>query len=251
MINLWIYIKIFTIIFILSFFGKVSASTWVTIVELKQNIVILQEKQKEIYEKTPDLSSVSDIKIFLKDDLTIDQINEIKKIILDYNDFKTNNINIEDYQNQLLFVKKETYKKLTVYVKNEKLDKFLNYIRDNLETIKQDNLIKDEISKNKEILEEKIDTIKIKIKENKDESENNINDIINIKVDEKIKIIKENKDFQKLALEKRKYIITQVVKKIELKKSKKEKTWNQLNERELYIYDIVIEKLNLFLKELK
>jgi hypothetical protein len=131
------------------------------------------------------------------------------------------------------------------------LDEYLEYIKNNLETVKQDNDIKSEITKKQEILEAKVDAIKEKIKINKDESESNINDIIKSKIDEKLKNIRENKDFKSLDLEKRKYVIEQVIKKVEIRKNEKIKSENPIKEREIYIYEIVLEKLNIFLKELK
>lgn len=253
MFKISLFIKSFIVLYILFIYSGVFAAswTWVTINELKQSISLLQEKQKEINIKNPDLSSISDIKGFLKDDLNESQISEINKIITEYNTFKTNNINEENYYSQLLTIKKETYKKLTVFVKSEKLNDYLEYIKNNLEKIKQANDLKTEIIRKQEILENKVDAIKIKIQENKDVFENNITDIINTKIDEKLNIIKSNKDFQKLDLEKRKYVIEQIIKKIELKKEEKIKSWNQIKERELYIYDHVIEKLKKFLSELK
>lgn len=251
MINVNRYVKnIFIVLFILSIFGKVSASTWVTIVELKQNIAMLQEKQKEIYQKTPDLSGISDIKEFLKDDLTVSQIEEINKIIAYYNDFKVQK-DVLDYEKKLLNIKKETYKKIIVFVDTEKLQDYLDYIKDSLEAIKQDNFIKDEISKNKEILDEKMIIIKEKIKNNKDEFENDINELIKVKIDEKLQVFKDNKDFQNLSLEKRKYIIEKIIKNVQMKKEKKVSSWIVVWKIELYVYDLLIEKLQEFLLELK
>jgi hypothetical protein len=187
---------------------------------LKQNIAILQEKQKDIYQKTPDLSSVSDVKEFLKDDITISQIEEINKIIKDYNEFKVQK-DVLDYEKKLLNIKKETYKKIIIFVDTEKSQDYLDYIKDSLEAIKQDNIIKDEIYKNKEILDEKILVLKEKIKINNDEFESDINVLITTKIDEKLQSFKDNKDFQKLDLEKRKYILDRIIKNVQIKKEKK------------------------------
>jgi hypothetical protein len=187
---------------------------------LKQNIAILQEKQKEIYQKTPDLSSISDVKEFLKDDLTLSQIEEINKIIKDYNDFKVQK-GVLDYEKKLLNIKKETYRKIIVFVDTEKLQDYLDYIKDSLKAIKQNNLIKDEISKNKEILDEKVTIIKEKIKINNDEFENDLNELITTKIDEKLQLFKDNKDFINLSLEKRKYILERIIKNVQIKKEKK------------------------------
>lgn len=245
------YIKFGIVLLLLFIFGSASASTWETIVDLKQSISSLQEKQKAINIKNPDLSGIEDIRWFLKDELYHYQINDINKIISQYNSFKLSVNNLEKYSNEILIVKKETYKKLTPYVKSENLDEFLSYIKNNLETVKQDKSIKIEISKKQVKLEAKVDAIKEKIKENKDEFENNILDIINTKVEEKVNIIKDNNDFNKLDLEKKKYVIAQVIKKLEIKKSEKQNSWNKFKEREIYIYELVIWKLKLFLSELK
>lgn len=243
--------KLIFIVFILFLSSSAYSSSWETINDLKQSISMLQEKQKEIYSKNPDLSCIEDIKSFLKADLTQIQVNEINNIIWEYNAFKIQNKNVDNYQSLLLSIKKETYKKLTVYVNEDKLSNYLEYIKNNLETVKKDIDIKSEITKKQEILEAKVDAIKEKIKENKDEIESSLIDIINIKIEEKLNIIKEHKDFQKLNLENKKYVIEQIIKKVEIKKEEKIKSWNAIKEREMYVYDALIEKLNLFLKELK
>lgn len=243
--------KLILIVFLSFLFCSAYWSSWETINDLKQSISMLQEKQKEIYSKNPDLSSIDDIKSFLKADLTQLQVNEINSIIWEYNAFKVQNKNVDNYQGLLLSIKKETYKKLTIYVNEDKLSNYLEYIKNNLETVKKDIDIKSEITKKQEILEAKVDAIKEKIKENKDEIESNLIDIINIKIEEKLNKIKENKDFQKLSLDNKKYVIDQIIKKVEIKKEEKIKSWNAIKEREIYVYDTLIEKLNEFLKELK
>lgn len=251
MFKIIFYIKMGLAVFVLSIFNVSFASSWLTINDLKESISMLQEKQKEILVNNPDLSNIADIKQFLKNDLTDAQISEINKIIYEYNLFKENNSNLENYQSQLLLIKKDTYKKLTSYVKEEMLNQYLEYIKNNLETVKKDIYIREEINKKQDILEAKVDAIKEKIKTNKNEIENNLNDIIKEKIDEKIKIIRENKEFKALTVEKRKYVIEQIIKKVELKKDEKIKSGNQIKEIEFYVYDLVIEKLKIFLTELK
>lgn len=235
---------------IISFFPTYSSS-WETINDLKQSISLLQDKQKEIYINNPDLSSIEDIKWFLKFDLTDDQIIEVNKIIWEYNSYKESIKNDENYQGLLMSKKRETYKNITIYVKQDKLDEYLDYIKNNLETVKKDIDIKSEINKKQELLEAKVDAIKEKIKENKDEVENNLIDIINQKIDEKINNLKNNNDFQKLNLNKKKYVIAQIIKKIEFKKESKIKSWNSIKEREIYVYDTLLDKLKELVDELK
>lgn len=247
-------LKFFKIIsWLICFFSFFSAysSSWETINELKQSISMLQEKQKEIYIINPDLSSIDDIKIFLKTDLTNEQLEEVNKIIWEYSKYKENIKNVENYQSLLLAKKREIYKNLTIYVNEDKLNNYLEYIKSNLETVKKDIDLKTEILKKQEILEAKVDAIKDKIKENKTEIETSLTEIINVKIDEKLKKLKENKDFIKLDLEKKQYVIEQIIKKVEIKKEEKVKSWNTIKEREIYIYDVLLDKLNVFLKELK
>ena len=105
--------------------------------------------------------------------------------------------------------------------------------------------------KNKEILDEKILVLKEKIKINNDEFESDINVLITTKIDEKLQSFKDNKDFQKLDLEKRKYILDRIIKNVQIKKEKKVSSWVNVWKIELYVYDLLIEKLQEFLLELK
>ncbi|MDD3303144.1 MAG: hypothetical protein PHN31_06330, partial [Candidatus Gracilibacteria bacterium] len=193
-----IVFKILLFLFVFSYPCFSYASSGITINEIKENIKILQEKEKEIFKSDSDLNSISQIQYFLRSDLTKEELEKVNKIISDYNLSK--NSYGKDYNLNDAFIKykKETYKKLSTYVKSEKLQDFLNYIKDSVDVMKQDSFIKTEITKNQELLNTKLTTIQEKIEKNKQEIQNNIKESIRIKVDEKIKVINDNESFKKL-----------------------------------------------------
>jgi len=246
-----IVFKILLFLFVFSYPCFSYASSWITINEIKENIKILQEKEKEIFKSDSDLNSISQIQYFLRSDLTKEELEKVNKIISDYNLAK--NSYWKDYNLNDAFIKykKETYKKLSTYVKSEKLQDFLNYIKDSVDVMKQDSFIKTEITKNQELLNTKLTTIQEKIEKNKQEIQNNIKESIRIKVDEKIKVINDNESFKKLDLDKKKYIIKKIIEHAENKKNNQllSSSWTLVSQIDLY--DIVIEKLNEFLLNLK
>nr|MDD3719804.1 hypothetical protein [Candidatus Gracilibacteria bacterium] len=252
--NLKIYIRILIFTLFSVIFFSVSATEVVTIKELQQNIKVLEEKQGEITKKfSSDLGDIGDIKNFLKDNLSEKEVEEIKLIINNYNKSKENiidnNNNLEDIKQSLLDLKKEVYKKLIPYIEQGNLQDYLNYIKTNVEVFKQGKDLDYEIDKNKELLEQKVSLIKEKIKVHESELKNEIDELINKKIDEKIDIIKNNEKFKILDLEKRKALISKTIEKIKEKLNDIEVTTE--NQKKIDIYNIVIQKLEEVFSELK
>lgn len=252
--NLKIYIRILIFTLFSVIFFSVSATEVVTIKELQQNIKVLEEKQGEITKKfSSDLWDIWDIKNFLKDNLSEKEVEEIKLIINNYNKSKENiidnNNNLEDIKQSLLDLKKEVYKKLIPYIEQWNLQDYLNYIKTNVEVFKQWKDLDYEIDKNKELLEQKVSLIKEKIKVHESELKNEIDELINKKIDEKIDIIKNNEKFKILDLEKRKALISKTIEKIKEKLNDIEVTTE--NQKKIDIYNIVIQKLEEVFSELK
>ncbi len=249
--------KLINLVFLITIsfvFLTVSATEVVTIKDLQNNIKILEEKQWEISKKiSSDLWDIWDIKTFLKEALSEKEIHEIKLIITNYNNLKSeinlNNNGKEELKKLLLELKRETYKKLIPYIEHSKLEEYLQYIRKNVDILKQWKEINEEIHKNRELLEQKVIILKEKIKTNEDKLKNEIDELINKKIDEKINIIKNNEKFKLLDLEKRKELINKTITKIKNILSKME--IKDENKKKIAIYNTVIEKLENVLSELK
>lgn len=252
--NLKFFIKILFIALLSVVFLNVSATEVVTIKELQQNIKVLEEKQWEISKKfSSDLWDIWEIQKFLKERLTETEIEEIKLIISNYNKSKekitNDNDNIDDIKELLLELKKDVYKKLIPYIEQWKLEDYLDYIKNTVETFKQWKDLDNEIDKNRELLEQKVSLIKEKIKVHENELKNEIDELINKKIDEKINIIRNNEKFKFLVLEKRKALISKTIEKINEKLKNIDGTPE--NQKKIDIYNIVIQKLEEVLVELE
>lgn len=233
---------------------NVSSAEVATIKELQDNIRILEEKKWEITKQfSSDLWDIWEIKWFLKENLSIKETDEIKTIISDYNKSKED-INLEEtdkeeIKKQLLELKRETYKKLVPYIEQTKLEEYLEYIRKNVDILKKWKELNEEIYKNRELLEQKVILLKEKIKTNEDKLKNEIDELINKKIDEKINIIKNNEKFKLLDIEKRKEIINITIDKIKIKLDSFDDT--EENKKKIEIYNLLIAKLQEVLNTLK
>lgn len=241
-------LKFFVFCFILSIWLVANASG--SISDIKENIRILQEKQSEILKSDVDLYSIWDIENFIRDDLNSKENVELTNIIQNYN-YQSNKLrNSKSNFNNLLDLKRETYKKIWNYVDKSNLWEYLEYIKINIEIAYESNEIENEILKNEELLNNKLTDIKEQISKNKEKIQTNLNDVINSKVDEKINQIKNNENFKKLDLEKKRYIIEKIISYTKNKRTDRNKVSTGTSIKEIDVYYIIIEKLQSFYWEL-
>ncbi len=247
--------KFWFIIKICVFFLVLFIQTWVfaneSINDIKENIKNLQNKQKQILENKDSIYSLWNLNNYIQGNLNSAEIVELSNIISSYN-FSSNNLknSIPDFWD-LLKIKKETYKKIWLYISKDKLNSYLDFVKVNIELVYECWEIEKNILKNEEILNEKLLDIKIKISKNKEEIENNLLDLINNKLNEKIDKLKNNENFKKLDLESKKYIINNIINYTEKRREERVKLNSGKSANNIDVYLIVIDRLKNFSLELK
>lgn len=221
-----------------------------TIKQLKENIEVLKSK------KVINFSMFEKFKIehwglqnYFSKELFETDFLEIEKIISDY---KINKEKIKstfkssEKTQKLLDLEKKLYNSLTAYIDKDKITSYNIFVEKSLSTIKKEDEIETEIKDKKEKINEKLSTIKNKIKENNKVQQEKLNTLLKIKIKDKILKFKNSKKIKSLWVEKQKLLFKIVLKKI---LEKKEKT-KELTQKQKNLYSIIEEVLREIIEEL-
>ncbi len=247
---------------------------WKTIKELKQNIKKLDKTQLELSKELVELNADYKLKLFLKKDLYTFEINNIKKIIFNYN---TNKAKIEsilfekaksflsvlDEKKLLLEEKRSLYNWLIPYIDQKYKKEYLEYVKWDAKIFSEQKDLTANIIVKKEILNEKVENIETKIKQYKDFTNESIKKVINNKLEEKITNLKNNVTFQVLNNESKIAVLNKTIRKIKIKllnlENSETNSWtvmitkrkSTMLEQKIQTYNIAIEKLKAFRNSLK
>lgn len=240
-----------------------------TIMELKDNINELEKKDDDIEDKYDELNTDYRIKTFLKKDLTLIELNKIRRLVKQYN---TNNsfielalfdkvkkwISVVEERRLLLEEKRKLYSWLIPYIDSKYDDDYVEYIKwdaklfHEKEDLKEDKIIK------QEILDNKVEMIETKIQEHRDFINESIKKIIETRLDEKISNLSNNETFIKLPQESKIKVldktIWKIVDKLVFMKENANLTlswsikWleNSPLNKKIQTYNIAVKKLEIF-----
>lgn len=234
-----------------------------TLKELKNNIEDLKEEKINLNEKIQLLIEENwELKSFFKQNLTLEDLNNIKNIIYSYNtygktieeDLKTNAKNLESSPEEkkiLLNEKSDAYKKLIPFIDESKKDNYLEFVKWDLIIFKEKWDINEKIYLNEEVLTKKVEDLKEKIVKNKEIIDDKIEKVITDKTLEKINFLKNSESFNKLKNSQKKEIILKIIDKIKSKVSILEKDWQKYNlsYKKIEMYNLTLLLLNSFYKE--
>ncbi len=248
---------------------------WKTIKELKENIDYLDKVYVELDNDLKNLNTDNELKTYLRNDLTIVELNQITNLINIYNSNKSK-IENELYQKAkeqkivieekkaLLEEKRKFYNWLIPYIINEYKDKYIEYIKVDAKIFNEQKDISTKIIAKKEILNTKVVNIEWKIQEHKDFINENINKIMETKLDEKIKNLNNNETFKLLNIESKKKILNKTILKIKEKLENiknmnlsTNSSWlivkkdTNLYDKKVQIFLIAISKLETFKESIK
>lgn len=252
----------------------VVSDEWKTIKELKENIDLLDKANSELDQELKNLNTDYKLKTFLKKDLSIADINKIKKIIYSFNSNVTElenelskqkeDLYIIDEKKSVLEEKKVFYANLTPFINTNVKEEYLEYVKDDAIIYSDKKDISNEITSKKEILNNKVEKIESKIQEHKDFINKSIEKVIDAKLNEKVNNLGNNPSFKALSLESKKKVLDKTIDKITDKKEKAEdkyqsvtNSWTisetQVNslDKKIQIYVIAIDKLEYFKDSLK
>ena len=228
-----------------------------SIKELHDNIKDLKVEKRDLWEKWARFNKESGrINDFIKTSLTEEDKKQLEELLTTYYSHKSE---LEDalkiassqekdsqsVKNNLLKLKLELYKSLTVYVKIEKLKEYVAYIKSNLEIVKEDSQIKDDLYRKEEILWRKVEEVKQKIEANNKLLDEKIKELLTEKISQKINNLLQNPKFIVLEIEKKKAIFQATLQKITEKKESLKNIHDQTTfaQKKVEIYTIVEDKL--------
>lgn len=224
-----------------------------SIKELHEDIKDLKLRKQNILSLWDSFSS-NDGKLrdFIKDDVTEQELSEIEwfvKIFIHRKQQIELNNNLSDINAELVKNKLDFFKSLTGYVKPEKLRDYLEYIKWNIELVKENQEIKDVIIKKEELLDKKVEIIKEKIESNNKLLSDKIVQLVNIKIDEKVSAILKNPRFIALNEVQKKLVFETTLKKIIEKRVWLQNIHDQtsLLQQKIEIFKVIETKLSQFI----
>lgn len=235
-----------------------------TIRELKENIEWLDKAKEELYLKIKDFAPDQKLKSYFRDDLTLIDLENMRVIIDLYNKNKLNLeiqlqekskqlIDTSDIKKSLLEEKKELYKKLTSFIKTSEYSNYLEYIKSDTTIYFERKEIDSDIYRKQEILNTKVNILEEKIKEHRTYIEESLQKLVEWKMDEKLELLKQNKNFSVLKnTQKIEVIEKTIIKTQSLIKSYEDDSSNTLNNnKKIEVYKIVLAKLQDFKNSFK
>ena len=249
--------------------------TWLTIKELKENIDYLDKTNSELDDELKNLNTDYELKNYLRKDLSLIEVYNLKVIISSYNRNKLqldtiliekakNLQSVNDDKKTLLELKKEFYNSLIPFIDNKFNDNYINYIKKDAKIFTEQNDISTDIIVKKEILINKVSKIEIKIQEQKDFINKKIKNIIDVTIDEKITNLSNNVSFNNLSKDSKLKVLEKTIYKIKEKLDKLieenleltktgslSKNNNDLINKKIQTYIIALDKLVMFKDSIK
>lgn len=234
-----------------------------TIKEIKTEIDTYSKEKIKNHEKLIELKKTLKIDDYLIDNLKDTDIEKLKKIFKNYQKtanklllklaiMSKNLKNTDKIKKTLMENKKNIYIKIIPFIKKNKIEKYKNFIKNDINIFKEKNELKDKSIRNNVILKERVKNIKEKIIEHKILLNEKLKKILSKKIDEKIQNIKTNENFLKFKQNKKIEIIDKMLKKVDLRLSE---IWEVLDSTSILstkikIYDILRLKLKKFRQEI-
>lgn len=238
--------------------GETHATPPKTIIELNSNIKNLEQERTELDDKWAIFKEENgNISNFVKQDISEEEKDSLSELTYIYRSKKReldlrllervkNLEESEDVKIELLELKKEFYKSISIYVSPEKLDGFLAYIKWDIELNEKNKEVKEELYKEKVILKEKVETIKEKIEEHKKNLDNRIEILIKKRLTEKLTELKTSEKYISLSTENKVLLFQKTLEKTVSKRKDLEALENRTNviEKRIEIYFIVEDALH-------
>lgn len=254
----------FSCLSIPTFASEVSSfSTWteLSIKELSENIEKLKDEKMELTNKTKELSwEYWELISFIKWDLSEDEISEIKTSINFFIEKRNslqdlmkekvkNNLDVEEEKKELVLLRADIYKYLAKYVAFEKRSNFLEHIKIQVQSEKESKDLIEEILKNQNVLNNKVQHIKAQIKDHKEWLKIRIENSITQKIKTRIDEIDNNPKYKFIQQETKNQIYTNFLTKIsaiqqEVKNSNLSENYKEMKQTILQkMYEEIQEKI--------
>lgn len=248
---------------------------WKTIKENIEEINTLDKENSELNSELSELNTDYRLKAFLKKDLTVLELNKIRRLVSAYN---TNRARIElvlfqkaksivpviKERRLLLEEKRIFYSGLIPYINTDFKNDYLEYIKWDAKIFNEQKDLTTDLLAKKEILSNKVEIIESKIQEHKDFMNETLKKVIESKLDEKITQLNENATFLALSTSSKVKVLDKTITKIKAKlenlKNPSVETWSweiliipntSLLDKKIQTFLIAVEKLEEFRDSIK
>lgn len=248
---------------------------WKTIKENIKEINTLDKENSELNSELSELNTDYRLKTFLRSDLTILELNKIRRIVATYN---TNRSRIElvlfqkakslvpviKEKKLLLEEKRIFYSGLIPYINTEFKNDYLEYIKWDAKIFNEQKDLTTDILAKKEILNNKVEILETKIQEHKDFMNETLKKVIESKLDEKINQLNSNERFLSLSSTSKIKVLDKTIVKIKIKLENLKNpnietdSWevlvvptNSLLDKKIQTFLIAVEKLEDFRDSIK
>lgn len=197
-----------------------------TIKELKGNIEDLDKAKSDLEEKTERNDLDSTIYSFIKTDLSAKDSAKFDSILKEYNKNRQElekelleaSKKLEDtslLNKELFALRKKLYEDIIEYINPAMYAQYLQYIKEQTTSYKEEIELDTDIIKKSEIVNEKITNIEEKIKEHKTYLNETLTVLINEQIDKKIEWLIEWENFKNMSLEEKLALIDKILSKVD------------------------------------
>lgn len=241
---------------------------WKTIKELKESIDFLDKANSDLDEDFKSLDIDYEVKKFLRTNLSNSDLSNIKYLISVFNSSKfkleteianktKNKLSVTEDKKALIEEKRKFYNWLIPYINSQYNDKYLEYIKYDIQIFSKQKNSSNDIESKKEILNNKVVTLETKIQEHRNYINENVSKIIESKLDEKLKNLANNDTFRWLSSESKVKVLNKTIDKItqkleKIKNLNSTSTWtvskysNELFDKKVQTFLIAVNKLEIF-----
>lgn len=258
---------ILLIVTLLFFIGETHAknelfSDWTTIKELWKSVEKLKKEEKKLEEDSREVSKdYKELVWFIKNDLSEDEILEISDKIEEYiedRDLLEKELKVkiqqekdtDEIKKQILIRKANFYRYIAKYVDIEKREDFVEHIKHNIQATKERKDLIEEILKNQNLIDKKVNYLKEKIQSNKEELAEKIENAVTEKISKRIDEIDTDEKYKNIDQETKNKIYKEYINKVKEKLESLEESnlSDSYKETRKLIYTKMIEKIKSKIK---
>lgn len=255
------------VLLLLSFFHLSFAGDNKSLKDMKRDIYEMEKQDRDFREeKTSFYWDRADVMQYMSGNIDTESLSKIQPIIDKYKQardsfyYYLNNTQIKDIDTIKLYTLRDIYIKererilytIRDYINPEKVEKYLDYIKKDLDIEAKDKEMETKMIEIKKQLDEKESRLKAKMEENQKQLEDRLNYVIDNTVEEKIFAIENDSRFLSLSSTGKIKIYKSMLSNVIFqKKALEELLPDEKIKNRINIYDSIREKILLRIKELE
>lgn len=236
-----------------------------SITQINQNIKNLDKNKDENLKNQKKFLETYKLDKYIKSNILPEEIWEIKEIAKKYgieneklekefnwllSEIKVTStqediFEIEKIKINILELKKDLYKNLTLYIDDNQYKEYLKFVWEEVKSVKIAQDLKTQIVFEKIKLNKKVTVIEEKIQENNEKLQNDINNLVEQHIKIKIEEFQKNEKFQKLSIEWKIKVLDITINKVQNKIHEiNSNSWDIIQDRRKNIYMLIIKYIS-------